>query len=376
MNNLLLIAPFCTDPKSLWFSPGRVRKLNQVIELMEGLGYSIHILNTSPDPLHLDHTEVFNPFAGHFRLMPRLKALVLLILRFLINCRNGHSYRLIWVYNSRLFEALPALVWSLGLAQRHLVVQFEDLPGSRAQNSGTLTFALERLFTWLLLQRSALLTCVSPVVQKSVQRHGLLRLDSPPVVLFPPLLDPTLVAGKALRDEPFTGPLITVVYAGGSDPEKGLVDLLAVFRLLPDNYRLQLFGPCSPEQLGISPNQLNVSWCGYVPMASLFQALLMADVVVNPHRPIRQLQGIFPFKTAELLGSGALPLTRRTPGLEWFDFPEALIYDQPEQLHRLLLEAPSIFETNRASLAHAQATCLRICSGEAVQQRLAELLNN
>lgn len=375
MNKVLLIAPFCADPRSIWFSPGRVRKLNQVMDILEGLGYCTHILNTSPDPLKLDHTVVFNPFAGHRRLLPRLKALLQLVFSYLLSLKEIQSYRLVWVYNSRLFEALPALVLSLGFAQRHLVVQLEDLPGSRAQNSGTLTFALERLLLWLLQRRSALLTCVSPVVEKSIQRDGLQRFYPPPVVLFPPLLDSALVAGSALRAEPFTGPLITVVYAGGADPEKGLVDLLTVFSKLPDHYQLQLYGPCSPEQIGVSPDRKNVCWYGYVPMASLFNALLSADVVVNPHRPIRQQQGIFPFKTAELLGSGALALSRRTPGLEWFEFPEACIYDRPEQLQRLLLEAPSIYKANRDSLAQAHANCMRICSAEAVQQQLATVLN-
>ena len=387
--DIALIAPFCADSNSRWFSPGRQRKLSQVMAVLNTAGYRWQGLSTCPASTGTSTEQAAASDAslplqsGHLKSLCHsdfwpLRLLDTLVHSLGIGRRWGHQQPMpvLWLYNTRISEALVALV--LLKLQRHtnerprVVLQLEDLPAARQANAG-IRGAIDRWSTTTLARHASAALCVSePVAQAFQAISGFPRSR---IQLLPPLLDAAAQAVFNARSEPFQDETITIVYAGGYDIEKGVLDLLSAFQCLQSKrYRLLLFGPIPASLHAQLANQDRLELRGLVPLPELFTAYSQADVVVNPHRPIAHSSYIFPFKLVELLASGALPLSTPMPGLKAYGLPDDCLFQGPDQLTQRLQLAPQIWCQHRSSLQQLARQVRHQHSLEQAQQTIRQAI--
>ena len=298
----LVVAPYCTDASSSWYSPGRNAKLNQVFQILCSSGLPLIILNTCP---------VLNgsPLKNELQIS-RINAKFPRLISFLTLSRRrlpDQPYTIIWVYNSRVPEMI--LVWRLRqlYPDMRLIVELEDLPAARKANASWRGL-LDWFSTFWLVQRASLVLCVSGEAADSLQAR--IPISPSRLQIFPPLLDNNFLSAVERRQKsPFSRHFIRVLYAGGYSPEKGVDDLLWAFSSLdPSLYRLHLVGPVTDSIRLAAREMPNVYVHGVIESNVLYTFYRLADVVVNPHRQILHGSHVFPFKSIEQAACGALPL--------------------------------------------------------------------
>lgn len=341
----LVVAPHCTDPESGWFSPGRSVKIAQVLCILRLCGYVPVLLNTCP---------VLNPEASRTDLqlsrrkaaIPRLFAFMGAPLERLITQKPS----LIWVYNSRVPEAL--VQWRLRRLYRQalLVVELEDLPAARKANASW-RGALDWVATRWLVRSATVVTCVSVEAAEALRSH--VALSAARVRILPPLLHEGFLSAVEQRHSPFRRRFIRVLYAGGYTEEKGVEDLLWAFRSLPSTtHRLHLVGPVSMDIRTLAKKMAHVYVHGCVNESRLQSIYQQVDVVVNPHRAILNGTHVFPFKTIEQMASGALPLLSTSLGTDQHGLPQACLFRTREDLLMALKNASSIWHTHHDNLTN------------------------
>jgi len=351
-----IIAPFCQSDVSPWFSPGRERKLSQLSSILHAIDLNYSELNTCPEPVSAGQPTVQQLCSSNWWLLRLLQLLCASIRLRLGGTKVGQSHYL-WLYNTRLSEALVALLlrsWSKQPSR--LILQLEDLPAARRANAGTRGW-LDRCSLQILSRRASAACCVSETVAQAF--HQLSGFPRERIYIFPPLLEDSFLDKISKRHSPFSKSSIRVLYAGGYDIEKGVADLLYAFCSLKNpHYVLDLAGPV-PEGLRQKlNNSQTIQIHGVLPLPALFDLYCQADIVVNPHRPIRQSNYVFPFKTIEILASGALPLCTPMPGLETYPIPNDCLFNNPEGLLNRLTNAKDIWEKHKKTL-HALAAKVR-----------------
>ena len=345
--DILIIAPYCGSSSDKWFSPGRQRKLFQVESLFVSLGYSFQRFSISPD----------QPKTGQFdweslcsSSWPPVRFVQLFFNAFWAGGTQvlSDEPQWIWIYNTRLAEAMVALALLIRKPKVKIFLQLEDLPAARLANAGV-RGRLDSFSSKMLSRRADCVSAVSLPVALAFSQLTSFSADR--IVLLPPLLDDNYRLKVACRQPPFGDSCTTIVYAGGYGAEKGIDDLLAAFSHLPvPGFRLLLLGPI-PYSLRVQlSGQSGIEILGMVPIERLFLAYAEADILVNPHRPILNSSYVFPFKLIEIMASGALPLSTAMPGLESFGLPSDCIFFGCRQLSEKLVNASRIWRLNRQRL--------------------------
>jgi glycosyltransferase involved in cell wall biosynthesis len=389
----VIIAPLCDDPFSPWYSHGGNSKLAQVVEILASLGLILLFVNTSScsfpsntgfdflkglynNTFYLKPSEsILNPFEGDETLKRLSKAFFLPRYPFKSILQNQQP-SLIWVYNSRWMESLVAFRLKRQWPEAKLCVQLEDLPGARGVNSKYGKEFLDRVAAKKLLSKAELIVAVSAPVAEAVVKEY--RTSKNRIVSFPPLLSPQFIEVIRNRRLPFTSHNVTVLYAGGLDVEKGILDLLICFNSLPANYYLKIIGggPLVEDILHAASNNPRIQYLGPVVSNSptLHRSYAEADVVVNPHRPIKRTDYIFPFKSVEQLASGALPLSTPIPGLDQIKYPSEFLFSNNEQLYQLLKQSHQIYQDHSAKIKSLNQWLFSEFSFDAMRQRLNSAL--
>jgi len=344
---VFIVAAYCSSHNSKWFSPGRQRKLDQVKSLLTSMGANCFELSIAP----------FNPEQRNIQAVslcrdswPPIRLIQLFFNALLLGrkIKSTDEHQWIWLYNTRMAEALVALALLLRKPSLKLFLQLEDLPAARQANAG-LRGWLDGISTVLLSKRANGVSAVSPSVAEAF--HHLTGFPSERIVLLPPLLDEAYQQKLAQRSSPFQNSYHTIVYAGGYTSEKGVDELLTAFQLIdPNHYRLLLLGPI-PNQLRAQLVGIHgIEVLGMVSNEKLFSAYSEADIVVNPHQVILNSDYIFPFKLVEILASGALPLTTAMPGLDVYNLPRECLFSDSQELAKKLITAPSIWRNHRVQI--------------------------
>lgn len=365
----LLIAPHCTDPSSDWFSPGRSSKLSNVLDLLKICGFETALINTCP-------VKNIKPFENEVQLSQRNFAFFRL-LDFLIRPRKLAipTPSIIWVYNSRMPEAIA--VWSLRQVYPRLMlsVELEDLPAARRVNASWRGW-IDWFSTKWLLRRASFVTCVSPKAAEVLRDCALIPRTR--LKILPPLLNNGfLEAIKNRGNPPFTRRFIRILYAGGYSPEKGVEDLLWAFAFLPSSrFRLHLAGPASFSIRHLASQMPHIYVHGSVDQNHLHSLYQHADVVVNPHREILNGNFIFPFKTIEQVASGALPLLSTSLQADTLGLPKALLFSNKEQLLELISIAPYLWQTHHQRLEALAGYLRKNYSVEYVASQCSHWIND
>lgn len=371
--NVLLVAPYCFDPNSDWFSPGRIQKISQVESLLFSLSLRVLRINTSPTACPPSDTPTLQLTQNLFPLY-RLLNSAFSISRFLLAREATYSSPFLWVYNSRLSEALVALLILFFIPKCFVCLQVEDLPNARVQNAGVRGL-LDLLCLNLLARRANSIFVVSHVVGKSLLKMVRFCGTSPAVQILPPLLNPEFLALADKRTPPFARETTTILYAGGYGSDKGVEDLITAFSCLPaDHSTLQLVGAIPEAFANLCSTIPGIKLIGHVASFDLYRLYAQADVVVSPHHVSSRSTSIFPFKLIEYVASGALPLTTRMPGIEQLSLPSACIFDSVEQLTSILHMAKEVWMRNSSELSECSVNIRNQYSISAYAPKLTHAL--
>jgi glycosyltransferase involved in cell wall biosynthesis len=352
---VILVAPFCHNPKSHWFSPGRYQKLHQVEELLTSFSFSLFRINTAPEICYGSHIPHLHLSTSSFPLMRLSEGLCVAILFLLGKPFKTHNPKL-WIYNTRVNEALIAFLFLLFIPSAQLILQIEDLPGARSKNTG-LRGLLDFICLNILVRRASHVFVVSSVVRQTLQM--MVKTAIPLSSVLPPFLTPGFLAKVCNRPQPFAHQKTTILYAGGYSPEKGVHELIDAFTLLhSDNYVLQLIGPIPAYLASRLASNHRIDIIGKISSDELYYFYSMADIVVCPHLVTKSSSHIFPFKLIEYASCGALPLVTPMPGVEVLRLPPVCIYSSVEELVAKLSASYSIWAEHQHELA-ASASILR-----------------
>jgi glycosyltransferase involved in cell wall biosynthesis len=370
IRHIYYVSAFVEPVQSLWFSPGRKRKIDQVCSMLSALGYTVTGLNIAPQQPSAQPSIQGLCRSGFVPL--RFFQLACSSFCFFSTTRPRRQAAILWLYNTRAAESLVAIIALLLRPRLRLVLQLEDLPSARSENHG-LAGQFDRVMTGFLSRRADLMLAVSPSVAAAFEKLN--PHHRGPIRLLPPALDPLLKQTLIHRVEPFTNITTEILYAGGYGPDKGVFDLIEAFiRLPPYGFSLRLVGPAPQSLIRQYSDYPAISFMGIVPSSTLFDLYAHADVVVNPHRPILNAAYVFPYKLVEIVASGALPLTTPVPGSDSFLLPPDCFFQGVQVLSDKLLRSSDIWTNNQSSIVKAANICRSGYSFDAIEDRLASAL--
>jgi glycosyltransferase involved in cell wall biosynthesis len=367
----LLVAPYCFNSYSPWYSPGRSQKILQVETLLASLSFALFRINTAPDlcpPSQIAHLQLSQSTFPPLRLYQSTFS----ILFFLFRQPFRRTRPILWIYNTRFSEALIAFVFLLFFPFIPVYLQVEDLPFARSQNSGVRGL-LDLLCLYLLSRRANHIFVVSPVVGDTLQSMSRIRPCQYSVL--PPLLSPDFLLAVDQRSQPFSRLTTTILYAGGYGFEKGVDNLVMAFLTLPsDNFLLQLVGAVPDSLVSCLSSDKRIHILGPVDNTQLYSLYSQADVLVNPHHVINRASSIFPFKLIEYVASGALPLTTPMPGVDMLGLPKDCLFETVEDLSLKLYMSRSLWIQHKHTISACSANIRYSHSYLAAQPSLAAQL--
>jgi glycosyltransferase involved in cell wall biosynthesis len=367
----LFIAPYCFNSNSPWYSPGRSQKILQTETLLASLSFSLFRINTAPDPIPyspIPHLQLSRAILPVLRLIISVSSIFL----FLISRPFRRATLILWIYNTRLSEALIAFIILLFTPALPLYLQIEDLPRARSQNRG-IRGLLDVACLRFLVRRSTHIFVVSPVVAQVLQ--SISSTTSAHLTVLPPLLSPDFLLTVDQRSQPFSQQITTILYAGGYGIEKGVSDLIQAFlRLPPDLFSLQLAGAVPDALVSSLPSNYCIQILGHLNNSELYSYYANADVLVSPHRITEHSSSIFPFKLIEYVASGALPLTTPMPGVELLCLPNDCLFETVDDLTSKLLNSRALWLQHKQSIVASSFNLRYSYSYKSLQPALATQL--
>jgi glycosyltransferase involved in cell wall biosynthesis len=337
----------CEDP---WFSPGRHKKMNQVADLLDSLGYDVTVVNTAPFFFASPKFLVINLCTESHPLLRYLQ-IIFGSFKLCAKLRAQNSNNVFWFYNTRFPELLCLLFGCINLPRAKIVIQIEDIPAARA-TKGIISEMLDTISTFIFLsRRPSHVFAVSQVVAYEFSR--IYKLIPDDISILPPLLSDHYCEVISARQRPFQRHAVRIVYAGGYEKEKGVEDLIDAFKSsIHAGFisELILIGAAPSLLRSRCANYSNICFMGHLSDNDLYDAYAQADIIVNPHKPILNSSYVFPFKTIEIVASGALPLTTRMPGIDDLGLPIDCFFDDALQLQSKLLTSQCLWRKNEARL--------------------------
>lgn len=373
LTDVFYVAAFCTSEDRFWFSPGRARKIDQVLVTLSSLGYRVSGLNIANTFSLQPQPRVHNLCNSRFVPLRYVQLFVNSVLFGLSSIyRDQVAY--LWLYNTRSAESIVALALLLVRPRLMVVLQLEDLPSARKANAG-ISGILDGFFLFLLAKKASHVFAVSASTALSFSRMVGFAVEK--VSILPPSLHPSLIAKARVRSDPFVNDLISILYAGSYSLEKGVCDLIDAFMTLPasSNFQLLLAGPAPSELKSRCVTNGHIVFTGMLSNDMLFDLYTCVDVVINPHREVLNPSHIFPFKLVEIVASGALPLTTPVPGYEDFGLPEDCIIRSQADLALKICQSRSIWQSCALRIKAVASTCRLQYSSEAITRTVKTRLD-
>ncbi|KRB81400.1 hypothetical protein ASE00_15600 [Sphingomonas sp. Root710] len=111
---------------------------------------------------------------------------------------------------------------------------------------------------------------------------------------------------------PAPGRGVRLIYAGGIDRSKGIVDFVRTLDQVDRKIELDIYGggpEVSALEDAIRGSRHRVRFHGMVPRSELLLAMCSADMAIDPHHPEMHAGGSWPFKVIEYLGTCGTVLT-------------------------------------------------------------------
>ena len=367
---LILIAPICNDPNHPWFSPGRKAKLNQLFKTFDLLQLHHKLINTCPqtDKKDINRECCIERISSKNKLF-RYINIALFFVRFI---GKGDEFKtdFIWAYNSRFCELAIALQVKILNPKAKLVIQIEDVNGARRENSSLLNLILDNTFCFIAKRLAFRVFYASQNMRLTETSEN--RIKSKTNIL-PPALNDQFIDATSKNPIRFQGREINILYAGGYGYDKGVDILIQAINEIP-NAHLTLAGSCPSEVKNRCKNK-NINITGLVSYRELYELYANTDVVVNPHRLIRNTCGIFPFKTIEHIASRALPISSNLPSLSEISFPPYLIFRNSQELVELIKNSKKIYQHNFEEIRELQERIINSYRLEKISVMVAKSLN-
>lgn len=381
---LLVVAPYSPIGSP---SPnlGAARKLENVIKVLSSIDSHIVLLNTahnhcntnwfSQDEVSIDGTQVLQITLPtlRWRILGKFFNLLHVSLAISRVLKIGVP-KLVWLYNGYAFESLAGLKIKKRLSIP-VMLEFEDWHYARSRGFNFKPF-IDHYFWSQLVPHLELCFCVN---------DNLLRkcpLPASKLALLPGLI------ANSFRDihinhPPFKGNSSKTVigYMGGLSVEKGAFDLYNAISTLPSGVEFYVTGSGSLadsfKQLSSEhPNILKFE--GSVSSARLMQIYEKCDVVINPHHVTEELlNGVFPSKVIEALGSGRLVASTELPREGLQDALQGICFI--EQGVKGILDAvtnlPYFYQVNSNAVREGAVCAFDRFSQNALEKRIRQHLN-
>lgn len=316
MNNIILVAPYSpvgTPMPNL----GAANKIASVIRILSQFDRRVVLINSAHNYCQLaratsirqeiggSQTACITPFT--LRSRPLGKFLNLLATRQLAHRIARLNPALVWIYNSYAFEAKFALELQ-SITSCPIVLELEDWPTARRRGLNPKPM-LDAAYFRKLLPKTSLVTLVNQALTAKL----------PPecnTFLLPGVIAPQLM--QTVRDRVrFSTAPFTLGYFGQLNAEKGADIILDTVMHLPPSWRAVVTGSgeLAKEFHKVAANSAGrVSFFQGASSDELYRQMCSCDVIVNPHKPIAQMEnGVFPFKVVEALATGALLISTELP---------------------------------------------------------------
>lgn len=169
-----------------------------------------------------------------------------------------------------------------------------------------------------------------------------------------------------------------VFYAGGRPSKDGVDLLIAAFKLIGGNYKLNIYGLTPDHEIGPDKDDSRIIYHGVVNNSEIVEGEYKSDLLVNP-RPINEeyTKYSFPSKLMEYMNTGTAVVTTRLPGVptEYYDyvytFDEVSVDCYKETLERLLATDTSVLNAKGKS---AQEFVKKNKNNVVQTQRIIELI--
>ena len=355
---LVICAPYAPIRLSAAPNLGAARKLESVIEVLSALDEDVLLVNSAHNSLerqtfadsHIDMKGV-NVRQLVLPTYQSRRLGKLLNLTQVQECADRVLAQgrpdLIWLYNGYAFES--AFARSIrSKVDCPVVLEFEDWHFSRRPLNPK---PLIDYLSWLRLRKVAShVFAVNSALAEKVRRWPCT------CSLLPGLVSNSLVSTCEKR-KPFTPPNRRGVmgYFGGLSDEKGADQIVRLARRTPDGWKLLVAGAGPLESAFREAALANDNAFFFHPRASdeMLEVLIAeCDVIINPHRPIVEMQdGVFPFKVIEALASGRQLISTELPDAGVPHVRDVVLYYDGSygDLTRAIEEARS-FYLQRASL--------------------------
>lgn len=323
-----------------WYSSGGNTKVLQTLRLLEKISEYLIFINFTPKESNKIIPNTINICSSFNKLIYSLEILFsfLKIKKFI----KTKEELIVIVYNPRFTSLLFFISSILFLRRPTLIVQVEDIPGAR-KNFFDLIDKIS--FKILSIFANHILFASNGMLKKYQEEYP--RISN--ISIYPPSLSSEFINKINKRKLPFRGRYVNIIYAGGYNKEKGIFDLLEAFKELNlKNYKLNVYGYFPNNLKKRYSKNKTIIFHGFVSNKELIKAYSKSDIVVNPHRLIKDNNYIFPCKNIEIFASRAFPIVSEfsVSGFDLLDIKDLCTYKKTIELKKLIKNAPLIWERN------------------------------
>jgi glycosyltransferase involved in cell wall biosynthesis len=332
---ILVVAPY-SSIHSRMPNLGAARKLETIVRILSAIDSDVVLVNTAhnsdsrsgirDDVVSMSGIKVrqITPETYSSRTVGKLLNLFQ-INHILSIIRNIGRPALVWIYNGYAFEAIAARRVHF-LFNCPVVLEFEDWHFSRGRGFSVKPF-VDYVFWRRVVPVLSLALCVNRRLAQLMTQLGV------PAVELPGLVSSEICDLQAERESCImqrgSNSEIIVGYFGGLTAEKGCLELYEAIKRA-DGARFIVCGSGAElerflELEQIIPGRLEV-YSG-VPVHQLVELVSRCDVMVNPHRVSEAvLDGLFPSKVLEAIGSGRIVVSTQLPELSAADVLAGVLY--------------------------------------------------
>lgn len=351
-----------------WYSSGGNTKVLQTINLLKKISNDLIFINFTPKETGkiIDKTinicSSFNSLIYSFEILFSFRKIKKFI--------SKRDKLAILIYNPRFTSLLFYISSKLLFKPISLLIQVEDIPGARKN-----TFDLLDKISFKVLSIFAkhIFFAGEGMLKKFQERNP----NFSNVSLYPPYLTTEFVDKISKRKSPFEGSYINVIYAGGYSKEKGIYDLIEVFKKIKlRNYRLNIYGYFPERITRIYLKNKSIIFHGFVSKNKLINSFSNCDIIVNPHKLITNNNYIFPCKNIEIFSTRAFPIVSELSicGLKLFGIKDLCTYKDLNELKELLEKAPIIWRENFKKFEDSSNKFLNIYSENKILNEIKEVI--
>lgn len=342
--NFIYFACFCNTGNFKWHSSGANTKIKQMIYLLEKTKRKISFFNYAPKEKIQLNVKTYNICSSFNPVKYRLEIFGACF-KFRKLFESEEKIKLI-LYNANLVSFIFYLSTNFFSRNTNLIIQVEDLPYARTDNTGLKGTLDKWCFKYLISKTSTALFASSGMLNEAKKKYGF-KCNA---LLFPPTISNEYLNIISSRKEPFRSSKIVIMYAGSFNKDKGIVDLVEAFTKAGlKEYELHLYGPSPKKFIEKYNKSFSIKIFGSVSFKKLYFAYANSDIVVNPHLKIVNNSFIFPCKNIEVLASGALPLVSKHSLVDFpvKHLPKSCIFETSSQLVNLLINSKLIWNKDR-----------------------------